>query len=65
MTDHPEEPVPFKYRTPMQWNSNGTGFSRNDPWMPKNPNYPTVNVKVWHYLAIYMLKLLLEFRNSC
>nr|XP_022321818.1 neutral and basic amino acid transport protein rBAT-like isoform X1 [Crassostrea virginica] len=45
MTDHPELPVPYKYRTPMQWNSNGTGFSRNDPWMPKNPNYPTVNVK--------------------
>lgn len=47
MTDHPDLPKPLKYRTPMQWNAKGTGFSPNhSPWMPRNPNYKTINVEV-------------------
>ena len=46
MTDHPEVPGLLKYRTPMQWNSNGTGFSMNRPWIDRNPNYKTINVEV-------------------
>nr|XP_022292390.1 neutral and basic amino acid transport protein rBAT-like [Crassostrea virginica] len=45
MTDHPEVPGLLKYRTPMQWNSNGTGFSMNRPWIDRNPNYKTINVE--------------------
>lgn len=46
MTDHPDLPVPLKYRTPMQWNSDGTGFSKNRPWVDRNPKYVTINVEV-------------------
>lgn len=34
-------------RTPMQWNkTQAAGFSSGKPWIPVNPNYPTVNVAV-------------------
>ena len=46
MTDNPTLNKPLKYRTPMQWNSKGTGFSKHTPWLSRNPNYMTVNVEV-------------------
>ncbi|XP_062599888.1 amino acid transporter heavy chain SLC3A1-like [Saccostrea cucullata] len=45
MTDHPSLPEPLKYRTPMQWNMNGTGFSKNTKWLAQNPNYVEINVE--------------------
>ena len=34
-------------RTPMQWDdSKNAGFTTGTPWLPVNPNYTTVNVKV-------------------
>lgn len=45
MTDHPKLDGRWKYRTPMQWNHNGTEFSRNNPWLTQNPNHKTVNVE--------------------
>ncbi|XP_062617581.1 amino acid transporter heavy chain SLC3A1-like [Saccostrea cucullata] len=45
MTDHPSLPVPNKYRTPMQWNSKGTGFSEHTKWLAQNPNFADVNVE--------------------
>ena len=32
-------------RTPMQWdNSKNAGFTSDEPWLPLNPNYKTINV---------------------
>lgn len=31
-------------RSPMQWTAKG-GFSKVDPWMEMNPNYPDINVE--------------------
>lgn len=45
MTDHPKLVGRWKYRTPMQWDRNGTEFSQNTPWLTQNPNYKTVNVE--------------------
>lgn len=45
MTDHPTHSGRWKYRTPMQWDRNGTGFSQNPPWLTQNPNHKTVNVE--------------------
>ncbi|XP_061173609.1 amino acid transporter heavy chain SLC3A1-like [Saccostrea echinata] len=46
MTDHPTFGEPQKYRTPMQWNSEGTGFSKHSKkWLDQNPNYENVNVE--------------------
>ncbi len=33
-------------RTPMQWTSDRhAGFTKGEPWMPPNPNYPTINAE--------------------
>lgn len=33
-------------RTPMQWSAQANaGFSTGEPWLPVNPNYPSVNVE--------------------
>ncbi|XP_078311711.1 amino acid transporter heavy chain SLC3A1-like [Crassostrea virginica] len=45
MIDHPTLPVPWKYRTPMQWNSKGTGFSKNIKWLSNPDNYTHLNVQ--------------------
>ena len=42
MIDHPTLPVPLKYRTPMQWNYKGTGFSKNKSWI-KNITFTAAN----------------------
>ena len=56
MIDHPSLPVPWKYRTPMQWNSKGTGFSQNIKWLSNPDNYTYLNVQVryqyFHFLVL-------------
>ena len=56
MIDHPTLPVPWKYRTPMQWNSKGTGFSQNTKWLSNPDNYTHLNVQVryqyFHFLVL-------------
>ncbi len=53
-------------RTPMQWSEGeNAGFTTGTPWLPVNPNYPTVNVRaqredpdsVWrHYQKLIALR---------
>lgn len=69
MTDHPTLSAPNKYRTPMQWNSKGTGFSQNTPWVKHNPNYITVNVETEkaigdEYTTLKVYKRLQELREN-
>lgn len=61
MTDHPTLSPPNKYRTPMQWNSKGTGFSQNTPWVDRNANYITVNVEVKGRFIIRLFKDLIYY----
>ncbi|XP_065944784.1 amino acid transporter heavy chain SLC3A1-like [Magallana gigas] len=67
MNDHPTLSAPKKYRTPMQWNSTGTGFSQNTPWVDRNPDYITVNVETENaigddYTTLKVYKRLQELR---
>ncbi|XP_052699842.1 neutral and basic amino acid transport protein rBAT-like [Crassostrea angulata] len=69
MTDHPTLSTPNKYRTPMQWNSKGTGFSQNTPWVDRNANYITVNVETEkaigdEYTTLKVYKRLQELREN-
>ncbi|XP_052701362.1 neutral and basic amino acid transport protein rBAT-like [Crassostrea angulata] len=69
MTDHPTLSAPNKYRTPMQWNSKGTGFSKNTPWVDRNANYITVNVETEkaigdEYTTLKVYKRLQELREN-
>eukprot|EP00105_Crassostrea_gigas_P032195 XP_011455112.1 PREDICTED: neutral and basic amino acid transport protein rBAT-like [Crassostrea gigas] len=69
MTDHPTLSAPNKYRTPMQWNSKGTGFSQNTPWVDRNPDYITVNVETENaigdeYTTHKVYKRLQELREN-
>eukprot|EP00105_Crassostrea_gigas_P026064 XP_011446858.1 PREDICTED: neutral and basic amino acid transport protein rBAT [Crassostrea gigas] len=69
MTDHPTLSAPKKYRTPMQWNSKGTGFSQNTPWVDRNPDYITVNVETEdaigdEYTTLKVYKRLQELREN-
>ncbi|XP_011432888.3 amino acid transporter heavy chain SLC3A1 [Magallana gigas] len=69
MTDHPTLSPPNKYRTPMQWNSKGTGFSQNTPWVDRNANYITVNVETEkaigdEYTTLKVYKRLQELREN-
>lgn len=57
-TDNETMSAPWRYRTPMQWNSKGTGFSQNGPWLQRHDNYRTVNVQVKEILDA-MNKLLI------
>ncbi|XP_065942733.1 amino acid transporter heavy chain SLC3A1 [Magallana gigas] len=69
MNDHPTLSAPKKYRTPMQWNSTGTGFSQNTPWVDRNPDYITVNVETENaigddYTTLKVYKRLQELREN-
>mmetsp|Transcript_28313 Transcript_28313/g.45677 ORF Transcript_28313/g.45677 Transcript_28313/m.45677 type:complete len:623 (+) Transcript_28313:87-1955(+) len=69
MTDNPTLTAPSKYRTPMQWNSKGTGFSEHTPWLSRNPNYMTVNVETERaigdkYTTLKVYKNLQELREK-
>ncbi|XP_049306792.1 maltase A2 [Bactrocera dorsalis] len=45
-------------RTPMQWNgSKNAGFSTGSTWLPVNPNYPFLNVKVQRGVARSSLQI--------
>ncbi|WP_025672968.1 glycoside hydrolase family 13 protein [Salinivibrio socompensis] len=53
-------------RTPMQWeNAPQAGFTQGTPWLPVNPNYPTINVAratensgsvLYHYRELIKLR---------
>lgn len=55
-------------RTPMQWeNRKFAGFSEVEPWMPVNPNYPTINVLddlVDSNSILYTYKRLVQLRKE-
>lgn len=63
MTDHPTHSGRWKYRTPMQWDRNGTGFSQNPPWLTQNPNHKTVNVEVtiWHRVVSQISAMFINY----
>lgn len=46
MTDSTTLAEPKKYRTPMQWSSEGKEFSDIEPWIKMNLNFKQVNVEV-------------------
>ena len=64
MTDNPNVSIPRKFRTPMQWNSEGTGFSKNKPWVPRNPNYFAVNVEVLNKIHVSRSMFLISLRSK-
>ncbi|XP_048735129.1 neutral and basic amino acid transport protein rBAT-like [Ostrea edulis] len=45
MTDSTTLAEPKKYRTPMQWSSEGKEFSDIEPWIKMNLNFKQVNVE--------------------
>lgn len=63
MTDHPTHYDRRNYRTPMQWDRNGTGFSQNPPWLTQNPNHKTVNVEVtiWHRVVSQISAMFINY----
>eukprot|EP00105_Crassostrea_gigas_P016984 XP_011434583.1 PREDICTED: neutral and basic amino acid transport protein rBAT [Crassostrea gigas] len=69
MTDHPTLSAPNKYRTPMQWNFKGTGFSKNTLWLERNANYREFNVETEKahqndYSTLMVYKRLQELRGN-
>ncbi len=55
-------------RTPMQWNDKeNAGFSKVEPWLPINKNYPKVNVELQNNLAdsqLNMYRKLIQLRRE-
>jgi len=56
-------------RTPMQWsNTPNAGFSKEEPWIKINPNYPIINVEKAmkdSHSILHFYRQLIALRNSC